>query len=156
MFQTSLLHRGRLGFWIDLDPVVSHPRVHHIVCGLRNNYVRLLERHMAVDAVVLDRMAKLCRELAASPGMTAEALRRVRFGRLLSRVYIVASRAGHTLRRDVALAPLQQANLITVNVRVLRTGSRKLLVITAQRLARNIRECRGQWRSLDTVMTFSA
>ncbi len=111
---------------------------------------------MAADAIIHDLVAELRGYFAALPGVTAEALRRIRLGGFLSGVYIVAGGAGHGLRRDVALAPLQQADLIAMNVRVLYIGGRKLLVILVQRLARNIRECRYQRRSLDTVVAFSA
>jgi len=88
--------------------------------------------------------------------MTAEAFGRIGFRWSLRGMYIVARRAGHGLRSDVALAPLQQAYLIAMNVRVLHIGWSKLLVVVAQRLARNIGECWSQWRPLDAVMAFCA
>jgi hypothetical protein len=110
---------------------------------------------MAVNAIVHDLMAEFHRDFAALPVMAGEALSRIRFGWFLGCVYIVAGRAGHGLRRAIALTSLQQADLVAVNVRVRHVGWRKLLVIIAQRLARNIGECRSEWGSLDTVMAFS-
>ena len=46
--------RRRANTRVDLDPVISHLRMHYLAGSLGHNDIGLLSRHVAVDALALN------------------------------------------------------------------------------------------------------
>ena len=59
---------------VDLDPVISHLRMHDLTCRLRDDYVGFFDRHVAMNALVHDLVPQRVRQAAALPLMAGEAL----------------------------------------------------------------------------------
>ena len=127
---------------INFDPVVSHLRMHHLAGRFRDNDIGLLNRHMTVNALILNLVTHCFGHAAGLPLMAGEALERIERGGLSGGVDVVAGRAAQLLRRSIAFASLQQADLIAMNIRKLHLRGWERLEVFAERLSRNVRESR--------------
>ena len=65
---------GQAHVCIDLDPVVSHLRMHNLACRLRDDYVGLFGWHVAMNAPVHDLVTQGFRDAAVLPLMACQAL----------------------------------------------------------------------------------
>lgn len=136
--------------------MVSHLRMDYLPCGLRDDHIGLLDGHVAANALVDDFVPPLLRNATTLPTVAAQALLRIRFSRLPGAVHVVTGRATHLLRGSVALASLEETDLVSVNVRVLGFGRWKSLEVFAERPSGNVGESGSQSDSLNSVMAFSA
>ena len=126
---------------IHLDPVIPHPRLDLLSIYVRDDQVRFLHRHVAINAVVANPRAQLRKLPAVAVFVARQAFVRISRRRSFGRVHFMARRAAH-LRILVAAAPLRQRHLVAVNIhRGVGIGTLQPNVVL-QRLSRNVRECR--------------
>ena len=85
---------------IHFDPVIPHPRLDFLSVHIRNNQVRFLNRHVAIDAIVANPRAQFCELPAVAVFLVLQALfpksRRRAFG-------CVHFMAGKTMINDVVV-----------------------------------------------------
>ena len=111
---------------------------------------------MAIDAVGRNVFSKLFGHSASLPLMAAKALGGVAGGGLLWRVRVVAGRASHGRRRQEAATALQQADLISVDIRMLDDRGGEGLEKFTEGSTGNIGECRCDRLPLNAVVAKSA
>jgi hypothetical protein len=136
--------------------MVSHLRMHNFPCRLRDDDIRLLGWHVAMNALVQNLVAQLFRKTAALPLMAGKAFLRIEFDRLFARMDVVTSRAAHLCGRAIAFAALKQSDLVAVNIGMFYIGGWKGFEVITERPTRNVREGRRQGFSLDPVVAFGA
>ena len=95
--------------------MIPHPRLDFLSVLIRNNQVRFLNRHVAIDAIVASPRAQFCELSAVAVFVALQALFRISRCRAFGCVHFMARRAAH-LRTLIAAAPLRQRYLIAVNV----------------------------------------
>ena len=119
--------------WVYLDPVIAHGSVDLGSGAGGHDDRRRLNRHVAANTARLDHYAYVVGFGASLPTVTREArcgvARRLAFGL----VDVVTRGAGHARRLAKAAAALEQTDLVSVNVRVLRFWRWKSLEVFAER-----------------------
>ena len=108
---------------IDLDPMRPDRGTQDPARRHGDDSVGLLQRHVAIYAVMRDSNAHAAGYAAGPPLMAAEAASRILRGSTFWPVDIVASGTGHRRRRDVAAALFKQANLVAMHVRLVDSVS---------------------------------
>jgi len=125
-------------FWVDLDPVGPDFRPDRFLASGSQNGTCREQGHVAVNAVFRDLFAhRLVRPTGRHP-VTLQATAGVGGGIALRCMDLVASRARHGGRGQKAAAPLEQPDLVAVNVRPGGFIHRIRLQVTGQRLPRKV------------------
>ena len=137
---------------VDFDPVVPHRRVDLLAGGLGDDHGCRFNRHVAIDAVGCNSVAKLLGDTARLPLMAAKTLSRVASRCLLRRVRVVARRASHGGRGQEAATALQQTHLIAVDIGMLDDRGGNWLEELKKRPARDIRKRGSNRLSLNAFM----
>src|ERR1700733_8570608 len=126
---------------INLDPVIPDPRLDLFPIQVGDDQVGILQRHVAIDAVLANLCTQLHKFTAVPILMTLQTFFRIRRCDTFGRMYLMARCTRH-LRASVAAASLRECYLIAVHVNAgLRVGMRQSDVIL-QLLPRDVRKRR--------------
>lgn len=140
---------------INLDPVVPHCCPHLFAGGFRDDDIGCFHRHMAIDAIGCNFLSHRFCHAAALPLVAGKASVGICCCGSLWCMNVMTSRAGHGLRRTIAAAPLQQADLIAMHVRMLNGVGRDWFEIIAERPSRHVGKGRRHCFPLDAIMAQS-
>jgi hypothetical protein len=110
--QESLLYR----FWVDLDPMGPDFSPDRFPAAGSQNDTCREQRHVAINTISRDLLAHRLVPPARRRLMTLQAAAGVRGGIALRGMDLVAGRAGYGGRGQKAAAPLEQPDLVAVNV----------------------------------------
>jgi len=126
---------------INLDPVIPDTRLDLFPIQVGDDQVGILQRHVAIDAVLANLRTQLHKFAAVPILMTPQTFFRIRRCDTFGRMYLMARCTRH-LRASVAAASLRECFLIAVHVNAgLRVGMRQSDVIL-QLLSRDVRKRR--------------
>lgn len=149
--QSVLTESRILSCRINLDPVIPDSRFDLLSIQVGDDQVGILQRHVAIDAVLANLRTQLHKFAAVLILMTLQTFFRIRRCDMFGRMHVMTRCTRH-LRTSVAAASLRECHLIAVDVNAgLRVGMRQGDVIL-QLLSRDVRK-RGRNRLPDSAMT---